>query len=796
MERKYLFFVALFVSIQLMADIPNGYYNPADGKSGNQLRLALQSVIDNHAVVTYDQLYTLFEDADSKDNGDVWDMYSLCVWQHGQKTCGSYSQVCDCYNREHSIPQSWFSKAMPMRSDAFHVYPTDGKVNNQRSNYPFGECNGGSSLNGDALGRCGASTFPGYSGVVFEPDDEYKGDFARTYFYMATRYAGMCETWGHSVFSNSNCGLSDYAVALFLKWHRQDPVSEKERQRNDAIYGVNDEQPYAQRNRNPFIDYPCLAEYIWGSRGGQTVDLSKLMSSYNPDFESSDMSGCYCSDQSNLLLPADGELLGIPGTSLGNSSSSELEIKGFGMMSPLNMTITGTDAAMFSLSTTTISAEDVNKGTSVLVMYSPTSIGTHNAVIEITGADLENKVSVKVKSSSIADLILPADDEFYFSQNNVGQTETVEVMFQASNIHNPISLVLEGKNAASFEVNPKTISATEAMDGKMVSLAYIPNAIGRAEAELVVSCPDFPTYHYPIIGECDFTVLPASDISSNSFVAHWTDAGRLSYKLSVFTKDGVSEPTTLFESKTPDISDWQNAGIQFLNNFYQEADAIRLGTGKGEGELIIDKFNFPDGGKLVISAAIYKSDNSILEVTCNDTEVETITLSSDFRNYEVSIPVNTKSIIIRQGRKGERVLIKSLTIQKNAGTKQHMMLNGFPVMVENATQYHVVGLADLTDYFYCVELPDGTKTDEWQVRTGYGNVSENQFVESERVLHYVRDNNLYLENLVSGSDIYVYTPSGLLVEYRKNCSVSEVFRLKNGIYILSTSVGQNIKVII
>lgn len=151
-----------------------------------------------------------------------------------------------------------------MRSDAFHVYPTDGKVNGQRSNYQFGECANGVSLGGKALGKLGQSTFPGYTSLtVFEPHDDYKGDFARTYFYMATRYADVCGGWGNAFNAvASNSGLSKYSIALFLKWHRADPVSEKEITRNDAVYAK-------QHNRNPFIDYPMLAEFIWGTQKGQ-----------------------------------------------------------------------------------------------------------------------------------------------------------------------------------------------------------------------------------------------------------------------------------------------------------------------------------------------------------------------------------------------------------------------------------------------------------------------------------------------------------------------------------------------
>ncbi len=135
-----------------------------------------------------------------------------------------------------------------MYSDAFHIYPTDGKVNGQRSNFPYGECANGTYVathNGiRALGKLGSCTFPGYSGKVFEPDDEYKGDFARSYFYMAACYNDRISTWSSPMLSGNNYpAFTTWAVNLLLKWHRQDPVSEKEIKRNDAVYA-------RQKNRN------------------------------------------------------------------------------------------------------------------------------------------------------------------------------------------------------------------------------------------------------------------------------------------------------------------------------------------------------------------------------------------------------------------------------------------------------------------------------------------------------------------------------------------------------------------
>ena len=260
MKKFLLNYTFILVTVFAFGQAPQSYYNAALNKSGAELKTALYTIISSdYKTKSYDYLYTIYETSDLTADGKVWDMYSTCSWTHGVKKCGNYSTVCDCYNREHSIPQSWFGEKSPMVSDAFHIYPTDGKVNGQRSNYPFGECASGSRLT-NGKGRLGNSTFSGYNGIVFEPDDEYKGDFARTYFYFATRYQNIMVSGitGESFNNTTYPSLTSWSQNLFIKWHRQDPVSQKEIDRNNAIY-------VHQNNRNPFIDHPELAEYLWGT---------------------------------------------------------------------------------------------------------------------------------------------------------------------------------------------------------------------------------------------------------------------------------------------------------------------------------------------------------------------------------------------------------------------------------------------------------------------------------------------------------------------------------------------------
>jgi len=257
------FVLFLFSSLSVFAQIPTGYYNTANGLTGTQLQQALHDIIDDHIEYSYDDLIECHSHTDVKPNGKVWDMYSdipdtIPPYEFTFFTdkCGNYGSESDCYNREHSWPKSWFNDMSPMFSDLFHLYPTDGYVNGRRSNYPFGEVDGSASwtsLNGSKLGSC---SYPGYSGTVFEPIDAYKGDFARTYFYMATRYYGEDSGWsssGNAVKSQ----LTPWTLAMMLEWAVQDPVSQKEIDRNNIIYNEY------QHNRNPFIDNPQYAFDIW-----------------------------------------------------------------------------------------------------------------------------------------------------------------------------------------------------------------------------------------------------------------------------------------------------------------------------------------------------------------------------------------------------------------------------------------------------------------------------------------------------------------------------------------------------
>lgn len=257
----------LLLSFYSFAQVPAGYYTTATG-TGYTLKTQLYNIIKDHTDNGYSGLYTTYQTSDRdyyyENDGTVLDMYSekpngvdpYNYTSGSTQRCGTYSAEGDCYNREHIIPQSVFSEASPMRNDAHFITPTDGKVNGQRSNYPHGTVatTNWTSLNGSKLGT---SAISGYSGSIFEPIDEFKGDIARMYFYFATRYETTVSGYSYPMFNGtSNQVFTTDFLNMLLIWSAQDPVSQREIDRNNAIYGT-------QNNRNPYIDHPEYVQAVW-----------------------------------------------------------------------------------------------------------------------------------------------------------------------------------------------------------------------------------------------------------------------------------------------------------------------------------------------------------------------------------------------------------------------------------------------------------------------------------------------------------------------------------------------------
>lgn len=424
--------LALASTAVAFAAEPTGYYSTCENKSGAALLSALCKKVGSHTALGYKtELLNLYKTSDVYPDGTIWDMYSTKHWKPGT-TCGNYSKVGDCYNREHSFPKSWFNDAMPMYSEAFHIYPTDGKVNGQRSNFPYGECANGTTLpsNGSvkALGRLGSCTFPGYSGTVFEPDDQYKGDFARSYFYMAAAYNDKIAGWNSKMLAgNSYPAFSSWAINLLLKWHREDPVSQKELDRQEVVYG-------AQHNRNPFIDHPELAEYIWGNKKGQnwTTNISA-----DPAF----------------LLPTDGSTVDFGVTAVGLARTKAVTVKAEGLKEAISVSVSG---AGFAAGTTSIAADAsmTTDGAILTLNYTAPAAGVAVGTLTLTSGTA--KTTVKLTANAMTGLPVGAatdisDESFTAHWTYVGDEA-------ADGTYTIYVLDAEGNAVASY---PRTVKAKD-----------------------------------------------------------------------------------------------------------------------------------------------------------------------------------------------------------------------------------------------------------------------------------------------------------------------------------------------
>ena len=264
--KKLVFTFTLLFSLSATAGL--NYYDSITNETGYQLKSALARLLKKtHQSQSYGALFRVYSETDADltydKDGSIMDMYSEransadpYVFDSARKRCGSYKKEADCYNREHLFPQSSFNKRSPMRSDIFHVYPSDGYVNNRRGHLPFGEVANAdwTSRNGS---KVGTNTFEGVNTKVFEPIDEFKGDIARALLYFATRYENNITSFNHEWLDGSREQVyRGWFKRLLLKWHKQDPVSEHEINRNNKAFSF-------QKNRNPYIDHPEWVTMIW-----------------------------------------------------------------------------------------------------------------------------------------------------------------------------------------------------------------------------------------------------------------------------------------------------------------------------------------------------------------------------------------------------------------------------------------------------------------------------------------------------------------------------------------------------
>ena len=496
-------FGALLISISAWA-VDASYYTSLNEQSGANLFNAIHTVANNgFNQLSYGDLWTAYETTDlypagHANAGKIWDMYSNCIFTSmTDKDPGSGNTECQYYNREHSIPKSWFCDCTTgMGADLFHLVPTDKIVNGKRSNYAFGEVATaeykydnsklGSAKNVTITNTVLGSSFTTSSvpGIVFEPDDEYKGDFARGYFGTMIKWTTaytMSSGDGAWFFNNTyteagHFGLADYGIALLMKWHRQDPVSQKEIDRNNGIQAT-------QGNRNPFIDYPCLAEYLWGNKAGETFSTASCCGSFEANFSvgSDGCTACATSvDPSTPTITVSGTSVECGSVVVGNTTTATFTVSGSNLTDDITLKVTGTD---FSIDKTTlVQTAGTVAATTITVTFAPTAAGEQTGTITIssTGATPQT-VSLRAVGTTAAVAPAPPTTPVVFFGTVVTGAHTFSG--ETATLHLHISdlatnVTVESSNTDIFTVRTSTatngtITPYEAAAGVTITLTKI-----------------------------------------------------------------------------------------------------------------------------------------------------------------------------------------------------------------------------------------------------------------------------------------------------------------------------------
>lgn len=394
MKKLYISFLLMAcVAVGASAEFKTGYYNRMNGKSGAALKAAAKECVQSHQTLVYTDLPNYWQYSDVYPelvNGCKrwWDMYSDAVYliQRGQSGKSSFS--ANKMQREHSVPKSWWKlngsvEYTPAYSDMWNLYPSDGAANQAKLNYPLG-LTASTSFNNGVTKVGGAQTgYGGGSRNVFEPDDEYKGDFARAYMYVATVYDDINWVINYMYKKEAYPTLVPWAKEMLLQWCRQDPVDQKEIDRNNVV------EQY-QGNRNPFVDFPELAEYIWGTRTTEVF--------YVDQQQGSDPTPPITGDP-EITAPVNGEAFDFGQVAVGRSETRVLQIVGKNLTSPLSVRVIGADKAMFVPEITgEIPAATINQNQGYLlnITYTPTGTGQHDAAILLYDGGLPSGYNIRV----------------------------------------------------------------------------------------------------------------------------------------------------------------------------------------------------------------------------------------------------------------------------------------------------------------------------------------------------------------------------------------------------------------
>ena len=359
--------MAFCCCLQLIAQ-GTSYYRKVEGLKGVALKKALHDLIQPDQVLNYG----------GKGEGYTWEGFFLSDQMEGGYVRDRYSNELRQFNNdltavsnmniEHIWANSWWGHVVNNAyCDLFNLFPSDADANRRKSNNPIGVVDGTVSWDNDVIKVGKSSSYgAGKQITAWEPADEWKGDFARVYFYMATCYQHMRDLWCTAeglltVNPESDLLLQPWVSQLMLDWANEDPVDEIEEERNRTVHGI-------QGNRNPFIDYPTLSSYIWGDSTSHVFYIDKE------------------SELAELFVPEAETELNFGLQPLSKGFETNLTIRGRNFKEGVQIHM---DNPEFELGATSATKEQLTDGFALPLRISPREPGSYNTILTILGSGYE-----------------------------------------------------------------------------------------------------------------------------------------------------------------------------------------------------------------------------------------------------------------------------------------------------------------------------------------------------------------------------------------------------------------------
>ncbi len=704
MNRRLLSILSFFVLVivALAQDI-NSYYRKANGKTCIELKAALKTIIANHTKLGYGNLWEAYEQVDyiegetnSEGHYKVFDYYSDSTFYFN----GDGSSVSGM-NKEHVVPKSWWggSLTIPVGNDLIQVIPSDAKANLAKLNYPLGVVVGTPSFpNSNSGPNTRVKTGHDANGdMVFEPCDENKGDFARIYFYVATCYPDVA--WKERTDAVVSFVQEDYPtfksqdfVDMLLQWHRQDPVDEWEQTRINRVYEV-------QKNRNPFVDFPELAEYIWGDKMSEafTIDVSggddEEPSTLIFDFASNDWglpeskdnivvdaadytkdgytitvagsegNGYYWNSSVKLLLGKEGAYLTLPAFEYDVES---IDVVGTATASEyVQQNIYVGDVAV---STKTTGAKNVTNTYEIAEGYQ--AAGTIYTFRVLSNSNTQiSKIIINFKTATSEQ----QDPIFDFAYE-------VETDFQT-----PYSLSTD-----AITGGPATLSVVPAEAATVSGLTITPIYAGKLHA--TVSTAATSSYY---VGSDDFELTVAQPEPIGGAKANMQAETLFEERFSQFSGTGGrdSSYTGKIASGQFTIESASDETWGETIKMYMGKECAKIGTSSDEGSLKSSSVSLNDNGTLTFSAAGWGSGSNTLTVNATGGTLScdtVITLTNgEWTDYAIDITDATGDLVLTfTGKRGfiDDIVVESMGASSDMATEDFILDgNGLATFASNYT---------------------------------------------------------------------------------------------------------------